>query len=144
MLYLIWVYSPVDQEQNLFVSRIGFIRKLGIPVDISDRKKINISNNKLQLDHCWGGGLSQLPLLIIARVQKGRDRDRGSVSCYIWSLLECWEGGGSVAIYDHCWSVEGCGVVSWSVSILLRYWERGGWLVSCYLQLNSQSLPWLL
>lgn len=83
MLYLICVYSPVDKEQNLFVSRIGFIRKLGIPVDISDRKKINISNNKLQLDHCWGGGLSQLPLLIIARVQKGMDRDRGSVSCYI-------------------------------------------------------------
>lgn len=69
VLYLIWVYSPVYREQNLFVSRIRFIRKPGI--DILDGGKL-ISDNKLRRDHCWGRG-------------------GGSFSYYIWSLL----GGGS-------------------------------------------------
>lgn len=84
VLYLIWVYSPVYREQNLFVSRIRFIRKPGI--DILDGGKL-ISDNKLRRDHCWGrGGGHSATTYDHCWV--------GAVNYYIGSLLGCWMGIG--------------------------------------------------
>lgn len=84
VLYLIWVYSPVYREQNLFVSRIRFIRKPGI--DILDGGKL-ISDNKLRCDHCWGrGGGHSATTYDHCWV--------GAVNYYIGSLLGCWMGIG--------------------------------------------------